>query len=445
MKTSLSQQQLNDIYAKLKVANEITQGVFPGDSALRQPVHTVYGGAQLFKASSATKIGELARESFQKYLPDPAHLNEIFAFHNMELAAKVFARVKSKLEHEPLEDFRIDFEDGFGVRPDHEEDEAAVKTAVELAKALQEKIAPPYFGIRIKTFSEELKQRSIRTLDLFVTTLVEHYGRVPENFVVTLPKITNCEQVAALVEAFKGLERTLGLPDKSLKMEFMIETPQSIFDQKGHIALPYMVRAAEGRCIAAHFGTYDYTASMSVVADQQRMDHPACDFARSVMKVALSGTGIWLSDGATNVMPVEIYKNPQNDRERDENRSSVTHAWRLSYAHIQHSLTNGYYQGWDLHPAQLPVRYIALHAFFLRGFDTASQRLKNFIQVAAKATLVGDIFDDAATGQGLLNYFLRAINCGAATETDALSTGLSLDEIRLRSFKAILDARVKRS
>src|SRR5205085_3713686 len=115
--------------------------------------------------------------------------------------------------------------------------------------------------------------------------------------------------------------------------------------------------------------------------------------------------------------------------------------WRLSFSHIHHSLAGGFYQGWDLHPAQLPVRFAACYSFFLEGMSLASARLKNFIEKAAQATLVGDVFDDAATGQGLLNYFLRALNCGAITEDEALATGLTLDELRSRSFVKILKGR----
>jgi citrate lyase beta subunit len=202
----------------------------------------------------------------------------------------------------------------------------------------------------------------------------------------------------------------------------MIETTQSI-----PILAP-MLDAARGRVVAAHFGTYDYTASCNITAAEQRMDHPACDFARHNMQVAYSGTGLWLSDGATNVMPI-------GDRE------TVHRAWRLHVDHIRHSLVNGFYQGWDLNPAQLPTRYAAVFSFFLEGLGPATERLRNFIQKAGQATLVGDVFDDAATGQGLLNYFLRALNCGAITEQEALATGLTLDELRSRSFVTILRQR----
>ena len=88
------------------------------------------------------------------------------------------------------------------------------------------------------------------------------------------------------------------------------------------------------------------------------------------------------------------------------------------------------------------TRYAAVFSFFLSGVDAAGARLKNFVQKAAQATLVGDVFDDAATGQGLLNYFLRGINCGAITEDATLGlTGLTLEELRGRSFVKILRNR----
>jgi hypothetical protein len=249
---------------------------------------------------------------------------------------------------------------------------------------------------------------------------------------VTLPKITAPEQVAALSQACEAFEYWRELPTGSLKFELMIETPQSIFDGDGGVALPRLVANGGGRIVAAHFGTYDYTAACGITAAHQHMTHPACDFARHVMQVALAGTGIWLSDGATNVMPVG-------------SREAVHRAWRLHASHIRHSLVNGFYQGWDLHPAQLPSRFAAVFAFFLEGLGAAGERLRNFVSRAAQATLVGDVFDDAATGQGLLNYFLRALNCGAISEHEATEgSGLTLDELRSRSFSAIVRARSSR-
>jgi hypothetical protein len=177
------------------------------------------------------------------------------------------------------------------------------------------------------------------------------------------------------------------------------------------------------------------------------MLHPACDFAKHMMQVSFAGTGIWLSDGATNIMPVPPHRFAEGDtpltgKQIEENRQVVHRAWKLHYDHIQHSLINGFYQGWDLHPGQLPTRFAAIYAFFLEGLDAASQRLRNFVEKAAKATLVGDVFDDAATGQGLLNYFLRAINSGALKEEEAVElSGLTVEELRTGSFVKILKNR----
>jgi hypothetical protein len=206
--------------------------------------------------------------------------------------------------------------------------------------------------------------------------------------------------------------------------------------------LPRLHRAAGNRLSGAHFGTYDYTASCDITAAHQKMRHPACDFAKHMMKVAFAGTGVMLSDGATNVMPVAPHRGPNlTDDQKRDNRAAVFAAWRLHADDVRHSLVNGFYQGWDLHPAQLPTRYGAVYGFFLDGLAPASERLRNFVGKAAQATLVGDIFDDAATGQGLLNYFLRGIACGAVTEQEALATGLSLEEIRSKSFVKIMAAR----
>lgn len=396
----------------------------------RQPIHTVYGGAHLFKADTAAKLGATALRALDEHAPDGSTLAAVLGIAARD-ADRVHARVREKLQREPVEDFRLDFEDGYGTRPDAEEDGHAATAAVEVANGLQNATLPPFVGIRIKNLGDELRARALRTTHLFLERLLtETGGRLPAQFVVTLPKITARGQVAALADALAGIESAHRLGEGSLRMELMVETPQSIFDERGAVSLPALVAEAGGRVAAAHFGTYDYTASLGITAAHQHMRHPACDFARSVMQVALAGSGVWLSDGATNVLPV------------GKDRSTVHQAWRLHYDDIRHSLTNAFYQGWDLHPAQLVTRYAAVYAFFLESLGAASERLRNFIAKAAQATLVGDVFDDAATGQGLLNFFLRALNCGAVQEEEiGTLTGLTLDELRSGSFVRIVQAR----
>ena len=427
----------------LHAANLAFVALHPGDPPRRQPVHVVYGGGHLFCADTAAKLGEVARRAMAEYAPDPAALDQALGLG--ALAEPVYARVAEKLAREPVEDFRIDFEDGYGTRPDADEDRDVTNAAREVAKGHQAGTLPEFIGIRIKPLTEELRVRSIRTLRIFLGTLLGEAGELPENLVLTLPKVTIPEQVSVFAGLLAGLEHELGLDDGVLRFEVMVETPQLVMDANGRSALPALIPAAKGRLQAAHFGTYDYTASMGITAAHQRMRHPVCEHAKLVMQAAYAGTGVWLSDGSTAILPVPVHSSREGaltPAQRAENRAGVHAAWRLHADDVRHSLAGGFYQGWDLHPAQLVSRYAALFEFFLQGLDAAGERLRNFVAKAAQATLVGDVFDDAATGQGLLNYFLRAVQTGAVTEASAVEMSqLTVDEIRARSFVAILKNR----
>ena len=359
------------------------------------------------------------------------------------LAWRVYAQVKKKLEREAVEDFRLDYEDGFGIHPDEKEDAVAVQGAKEVADGMKQNILPPFIGIRIKPFNSEFVERSVRTLNIFVSTLLEETGGVlPENFVVTLPKVEIPEQAAALVKVFEVLEADSVLNSGELKMEIMIETTQSVFNADGEVTARKIANAAGHRCVGAHFGTYDYTASCDLIAAYQTMDNEVCDFARQVMKVAFGGSGIFLSDGATNIIPLAPHHGENlSALQNSENLESVHRSWKLSYGHIRHSLANAFYQGWDLHPAQLPVRYAANAAFFLEQLQVSTGRLRNLVEQASSATVSGDVFDDAATGQGLLNYFFRALNSGAIDPEDVESAGVTVEEVQAGSFRNIVEAR----
>jgi citrate lyase beta subunit len=446
MKTTLTAEISAPILEPVAQANHAHDALFPGEPAERQPVHTVYGGAHLFKADTATTLGSLALKLLNEYAPDPGALAACIGLAAGDrLARIVYERVAAKLQREPVEDYRIDFEDGYGNRPDAEEDGHAVSTAQAVARGKNQPGFPAFIGIRIKPFTEALRQRSLRTLDLFLTALLPESGGLPGGFVVTLPKVTVPEQVTALVRLLETLENRLTIKPGTLKLELMIETPQSIIDGSGACAIPKLLEAARGRCRGLHFGLYDYTASCNITAEHQTIVHPACDFARHMMQVSAAGRGVTLSDGATNIMPIPRHRavagGSLSTEQVVENRTVVHRAMRLHFEHVQRSLMHGYYQGWDLHPGQLPTRYAAVYAFFLQTFETAAARLRNFVEKAAQATLVGDVFDDAATGQGLLNFFLRGINCGAFTEAEACTAGLTLDELRGRSFVKILNRR----
>lgn len=336
-----------------------------------QPIHVLYGGAHLFNAGTCQKLADLARKSFADY--DLAEA--------LKLSPSIAEKVSHKLNHEPIEDFRIDFEDGYGVRPDDEEDEAAAKTAREMAHAA----LPHNFGIRIKP-----GDRGLRTLEIFF----DNCKSLPRHFIVTLPKVTSTWEVGAVADKLRE--------HRGVGMEIMVETPQAIFQ------LPQLVGAGQGRVVAAHFGAYDYLASLGISV--QDLSHPACDFARHMMQVTLAGTGVWLSDGATNLLPLT----------KTGDRAAIHAAWRLHYDNIRRSLYHGFYQSWDLHPAQIPARLAAVFTYFEEDLAQATERLKNFVESAAKTSQVRGLFDDAATGRGLVNYFRRARAYGFPPETAQL-------------------------
>ncbi|QQS73896.1 MAG: phosphoenolpyruvate kinase [Flavobacteriales bacterium] len=481
MATSISSKDKSRILASLGKANKAFQQIYPGDKPDRQPVHTVYGGADLFTAETAQKMANAALKTFTENAADftefaraielPGYdklpkklsaqmfeekrLDKLAASKTQQhlykadpnwLAHATYNKVIHKLRTEALEDFRIDFEDGFGNRSWEEEDATAAQAAVEVAKGMKAKSLPPFIGIRIKPFTEDLKERGARTLDIFLTTLASKTGgKLPNNFVVMLPKVSIPEQITALVQLFEVIEANTKIAKGALKMEMMVETTQATIGADGSNPLRRFVLASKGRMIATAFGTYDYTAANNITAKYQDMGHAVCDFAHMMMKVALGATGIWLSDGATNVMPIGPHRGAKlTPKQRAENKAVIHRNWKKAYDHTRHSLWKGLYQGWDLNPAQFPMRYAAVYSFFLESYDDAAARLKAFVERAARATLTSDVFDDAATGQGLLNYFLRGLNCGAISEEEALATGLSLAEIRTRSFLKILEGRRER-
>jgi citrate lyase beta subunit len=416
-----------------------------------QPVQTYYEGAHLFTADVAARHGQAALAALAEHAPDGASLVEALGIgadqpDPVAFAADIRRRVVEKLTRQPIEDYRMDFEDGYGNRPDEEEDGHAVSIADEVARANTAGMLPPSIGIRIKPLSNELHARSLRTLDLFVTTLSRRSGkRFLSRFVITIPKVMTPAHVAAVDRACGLLERRLRMPAQSIALEVMIETPQSILAVDGSSALRALVAAGRGRVIGAHFGVYDYTVLSGITAAWQHARHPACDFARHMMQVALAQSGVQLCDGGTNVMPIGPHAFAPGRRlskgERDENRRAVHRAWKIHFDAVSHSLVNGYYQGWDLHPAQLVTRYAAVFAFFQSARLAATTRLRAFIDKAERATLVGDVFDDAATGQALLSFFSRGLRSGALTHEEVAATGLTAEELDEPSFVGLLVRR----
>lgn len=432
----------------------------------RAPVHVVYGGANLFSAETVGKLGRIAQESLAAYAPNFAEFGQavwlkgaeklsLYAEPVLELEKRltddadavksenydawfvwtIYRRVLEKLKTDAVEDFRIDFEDGYGIRSDEEEDSHAVGAASELARAFFEGTLPFTCGFRIKSFQNETYARSVRTLQIFLTTFLEKTSQqLPPNFVVTLPKITRPDEVAVLGELLAVIEQNAGLAPDSIGVEAMIETTDAVRNMRG------IAEAGGTRLVAAHFGAFDYTANLGITATHQHLQHDACRFARQMMQVNLASLGIRLSDSVTTEMPVPVHRGKSLTKKQiDANKRAVHNAWRKHFNNVTSSLIDGFYQSWDLHPNQLVPRYAALYSFFLESADAQAERLKGFIGKATQAMLTGNQFDDAASALGLLNFFVRAAGCGAMTEDEITQkTDLSPEELRSASFSKIM-------
>ncbi|RAY13020.1 aldolase [Actinomadura craniellae] len=394
---NLSVSSTDDLSARVAAVQAEHAEHFTGPAQGRQPVHTVYVPADRFSRTTPADFGAEALRLLNNHMPGPGSFGAAFGL-DPEIAGTVRERVAAKLVREPVEDLRIDFEDGYGYRPDAEEDAHVAQVVEAVAAAYQVKGLPHYWGLRVKPFSEEGNRRAMRTLDAFLTQLRDRLGRLPGGFVVTLPKVVMPEQVAIFTAYLERLESALGLPSGILRFEVQIETAESIVDHRGEFGPRAIAAAGAGRVTGAHFGVYDYTAAIGLPPQEQRLDHPACDFARHVMQVSLAGTGIRLSDGSTNVVP------------RNDGPDEVNRAWSVHAAHVRHSLRHGFYQGWDLHPAHLPSRYAIVYAFHLGGVDDVIGRVRAWHEQAAAR---GGTLDEPATIAALTDRLRRAVDCGA--------------------------------
>ena len=361
---------------------------YPRVARVRRPVHTVYVPADVFGPDIVALWRGAALRSLDDFGPLPG------------VPADLEQRVRARLAVEPIEDLRIDLEDGYGTRPDDEEDQHVRAAADALRTGAVDGTATRWVGLRIKSLEGQARRRAVRTLDLFLDTVLDAQPVLPQGFRVTLPKVTSVAQVTAMVDLCEALEGSHTLAPGALMFEVQVETPQAILGADGTALVARMIHAAQGRCVGLHYGTYDYSASLGVAAAFQSMEHPVADHAKAVMQVAAAGTGVPVSDGSTNVVPVG-------------DRAAVQAAWALHARLVRRSLEQGIYQGWDLHPAQLPTRFAATFAFYRDGLPTAVGRLDRYLSRAASG-----VMDEPATARALAGYVLGGLDCGAIDVAD---------------------------
>jgi citrate lyase beta subunit len=381
---------LADLDRRLAASDAARAARYPGEPTGRQPVHTVYVPADRVRPGLAAEWAAAALAAV-----DGVDLAGIAG-----LDPAVLPRVLAKLDREPIEDLRVDAEDGYRGR----DEDADVRAAAAAVRAdLDAGIAPPFVGIRAKSLEPATRRRGVRSLDLFLGTL----AGTDREVLVTLPKVTDVDQVRAMVALLAALEETHGVP---LSLELQVETPQAVLGPDGTATVAAMVHAAAGRCRGLHYGTYDYSAALGVAAAYQSSDHPVADHAKAVMQVAAAGTGVRPVDGSSNLLPVGPRRNE---------------AWRRHAELVTRALRTGLYQGWDLHPAQLPTRYLATYCFFRDALPAALERLRAYL-----AGTEAGVLDEPATARALAAVVLRALDCGAADPAEIGLDRALLDRLR---------------
>ncbi|ANS79587.1 hypothetical protein SGUI_2191 [Serinicoccus hydrothermalis] len=393
---------------RLAAADADLARLYPGDPATRQPVHTVYVPADAFEQQTPWRWGAAALELMDDHLPDAAAVTRVTGM-DAGLADEVLPRVRRKLAEQPVEDLRVDFEDGYGRRPDDVED-AHLGSAVEALRTYAGLDgAPSWYGIRIKCLERDYRHRGLRTLVDAVAGLASG-AEVPPGLVLTLPKVTSTDQVEAMVAACARIEEALGLADRALGFEIQVETPQAILGADGRATVAPLVHASAGRCTGLHYGTFDYSAGLGIAAAHQTLEHPAADHAKATMQLAAAQTGVRCSDGSTNVIAFGT-------------ADDAASTWALHHRLVTRALERGYYQGWDMHPGHLPTRYLATYAFFRAALPASARRLRAYVDQAG-----GDVMDEPATARMLASAVLRGLHCGALDEDEVRSaSGLDRD------------------
>ena len=408
LKMALDKSFFDKADAALASADNLLATKYRGDFGARQPIHTAYVPADKLTATTPAQWGEIALATMDEHTPTAKALATAVGA-DIRGVQEIFDRLGAKIKTQPIEDLRIDFEDGYGRRGD-EAEERDLKAAINVFKELQ----TPFIGIRMKALEAVTRERGLKTLDQFTAGIISN-GKYPENFVITLPKVTFPEQVDVMVAALEVIEKAHGLAPGTIRFEIQIETTQAIMDQNGSVTAAQYIDRAKGRLSAFHYGTYDYSAAAGISSAYQTLDHPAADYAKSVLQVATAGTTIRISDGSTNILPIG-------------STAQVHAAMHNHYRLIRRCLERGIYQGWDLHGSQLPTRIAANWIFYRDGLAAASLRLRNYLSSAASGTM-----DEPATALTLARYFLRGLDCGAI-ESSEVERLTGLDEAGLRDI-----------
>ena len=215
---------------------------------------------------------------------------------------------------------------------------------------------PPFIGIRFKCFEAPTRRRGIRTLDLFLATLVAGRGELPAGLVLTFPKVSTVSQVEAMVQVCRapgvGARTARRAPPVRDPGRDPAADPRRRRPRRRWLRRSTPARAGSPRCTTAPTTTAPRCRSPPSTSrpTTRRPTTPSRSCrSRSPAPECTSPTG-----------------RPTSCRSATPTRSAspggCTPAWSAG------RLQRGFYQGWDLHAGQLPTRFLANFAFYREGF-----------------------------------------------------------------------------
>ena len=322
--------------ARLESTDQLLETRFPGDDGRRQPVHTVYVPADRYHPDLPAQWGAAAAACVEARR-DRGGLAAPPGWIDGSPPRSPLASC-AKLAAEPIEDLRLDFEDGYGPRPDDEEDARRRGDGEPLADA-----APPGPRRRCRPAVQVLRGADPPPRATHPRPVPRHPARrpaaCPTGWSSRCPRSARSSQVAGHGRRSAGGSRRRRTPRRSLRFEIQVETPQLIIGADG----TRPVAAADPRrWRAGHRPALRHLRLQRLAAASPRptrpCDHPAADFAKQV-----DAGGRRRHRGA----PVRRL----HQRAAGRRPAQVHAAWRLHAGLVRRALERGFYQGWDLHPA----------------------------------------------------------------------------------------------
>ncbi len=369
--------------------------------------HTFYGGAQLFQVNTLEKCAQKSLAFFRQVFPSVLELSQFLAEDDFtsEQMKLIFSRLEKKLNTSAIEDFRIDFEDGLGLRSGAEEDFFAQK-AGEIVCDVRQNFSGR-IGLRLKSPERATLQRCKRTFKIFFDAFFKQGNNLKPDgfFIVTLPKVKNSKSIQHFVNFVRQYCRKKKISSAFFKYEIMVETAEIARSIHRIAPLSKITDYLGTRLLGLHIGIYDYLSELGVPPSAQGQNH---FFIQQLEYFLVSNfSHLEISDGVNQSIP------------NSGNLMEAMKILKCQYRLNLEKMDRGINRGWDIHPFQLVARYLALICFFEKNTANMQQRYENFTNSNQKAQKLGVIFDDAASMRGVESFLEREKLFLGVTENDS--------------------------